>query len=129
MSGWRTVMNSNLSIGSIAHCRSGICGIVTKIESDRIVLRLPDGLKRVPIESIVQWELPTSTVKPRKLVLGDRVRYVGTHPSFKKQYGGELKIWELGKGCDLDKCACLTPEGKVSTWIDYSNLELVEVAA
>ncbi len=62
-----------------------------------------------------------------QLKLGDRVRYIGTHPSFLKQYGGTLTIWELGKDRDLDKYACLTQGQKVSTWIDRADLELLEI--
>ena len=116
-------MNVNICIGSTVYGKSGQPLIVDLIDGD--ILHIGD--RKIHRSAIVRWELPASKSKHRKLVLGDEVRYIGTHPSFKKQYGGLLTIWELGKGCDLDKCACLTAEGKVSTWIGYSNLQLVEV--
>jgi hypothetical protein len=67
-------MTSNLVVGAIAIGRSGTSGIVTEIESDRVTVELPDGLKkRVPISSIASWEPPT----PNRFKVGERVKYVG----------------------------------------------------
>ena len=89
-------MNSNPPIGAIAYGRSGVGGIVTEVEIDRVVLRFSDGLKRVPISAIARWELPASKVKQHKLDLGDRVRYVGTNPNLLKQYEG-LQSDQIGR--------------------------------
>jgi hypothetical protein len=121
------VKTSNPPIGAIAYGRSGIGGIITEIEADRAVLRFPDGLKRVPIGSIVRWELPRSTVN-HKPVLGDRVRYVGTNFNLGKQYAGVLEVWEIGKLGDSDKCTCLKPDGRPTSWIEFADIKLVEVA-
>ncbi len=58
------------------------------------------------------------------LQIGDRVKYIGSRPNLKTQYAGALKIWQMGKGCDRDKCACLTPGGKVTSWIEFVDLEV-----
>jgi hypothetical protein len=132
------MMNSKLSIGSIVYGATGIGCKVLSIEGDTLTVENPNGTRTISSSKVVRVEsgdadaveviIPAPKLKPRQLVLGDSVRYIGSHPSFQKQYGGVLAIWELGKDCDLDKCACLTPGGKVSTWIEYSALELLEVA-
>ena len=130
------MMNSNPPIGAIAYGRSGVGGIITEIEAEayapsfgnRVVLRFPDGLKRVPISAIVRWELPAAKVKRRKLDLGVQVRYIGPDRNSVKQYAGVLEIWSMGKGGDSDKCTCLKPNGRTTSWIEFSDLELVEVA-
>jgi hypothetical protein len=123
---------SEITIGSTIIGKSGKKLIVDRVEGDTIY----SGDLKILLSAVIEVIPPAPKSKTRKLVLSDsrserlrqRARYIGTHPSFKKQYGGVLTIWELGKGSDLDKCACLTPGGKVSTWIEYSALELVEVA-
>jgi hypothetical protein len=115
---------SEITIGSTIIGKSGKKLIVDRVEGDTIY----SGDLKILLSAVIEVIPPAPKSKTPKLVLGDRARYIGTHPSFKKQYGGVLTIWELGKGSDLDKCACLTPGGKVSTWIEYSALELVEVA-
>jgi hypothetical protein len=115
---------AEITIGSTIIGKSGKKLIVDRVEGDTIY----SGDLKILSSAVIEVIPPSPKPKPRKLVLGDCVRYIGNHPSFKKQYGGVLKIWELGKGSDLDKCACLTLGGKVSTWIEYSDLELVEVA-
>jgi hypothetical protein len=54
--------------------------------------------------------------------IADRVRYTGTDPNLKRQYAGELTIWEISK-CD-DGYACLKPDGRVTSWILDRDLEL-----
>ena len=131
------MMNSNPPVGAIAYGRSGVGGIITEIEAEacapsfggRVVLKFPDGLlKRVPISAIVHWELPAARVKRRKLDLGVQVRYIGTDRNLVKQYAGVLEVWEMGKGGDSGKCTCLKPNGRTTSWIEFSDLELVEVS-
>ena len=75
----------------------------------------------------ISTPLPVSgEVEAKKIKVGDRVQYIGTNPQMRKQYAGILAVHEIGKFGD--SCACLTPDGKVSTWIEYSALELAEVA-
>jgi hypothetical protein len=116
------VKTSNIPVGAIAHSRSGNRGIVTQVESDRVVVKCPDGLKRVPISAIVRWELPPSGSFPRPLSLGDRVRYTGTDRNLQRLYAGELTIGEISKYDD--GYACLKPDGRVTSWILHQDLKL-----
>lgn len=59
--------------------------------------------------------------------LGDRVRYVGEKYYLKKQYAGELTIWEISK--HDDGYACLQPDGRVTSWISFEDLELYSLAS
>jgi hypothetical protein len=115
-------MSVNISIGSIVSGKSGKPLKVLAVNGDVLEVLGDDGSFKVRRSAILKVIPP----RQKAFELDDRVRYIGTHPSFQKQYGGTLTIWELGKGCDLDKCACQTPAGKVSTWIEYSALQLVE---
>jgi hypothetical protein len=116
------VRNSNPPIGAIAYGQSGVGGIITRYEADRVVLRLPDGLKRVPIDAIDRWELPAPSVKLiTQFQIDDRVRYTGSNRHLQQQYAGELTIWEISK-CD-DGYACLKPDGRVTSWILFKDLE------
>jgi hypothetical protein len=112
--------------GSTIIGKSGKELVVDEIDGDLLIC----GDRKIRIEAVVRVIPPPAVVtiptRSKAFKLGDRVQYIGTHPSFQKQYGGVLTIWELGKGCDLDKCACQTPDGRVSTWIEYSALQLVE---
>lgn len=115
-------MSVNISIGSIVSGKSGKPLKVLAVNGNVLEVLGDAGSFKVRRSAILKVIPP----RPQAFELGDRVRYIGTHPSFQKQYGGMLTIWELGKGCDLDKCACQTPGGKISTWIEYSALQLVE---
>ncbi|MCY7337687.1 MAG: hypothetical protein LH613_16000 [Chamaesiphon sp.] len=84
-------------------------------------------MKRVPLNAIARWELPTSTTKPCKLALGDRVKYIGSDFNLKTQYAGTLEVWEISKK-DINSYTCLKPNGRVTSWIEFVDLRLVEVA-
>lgn len=125
------MMNTNPPIGAIAYGRSGVAGIVTDIESDRVVLRFPDGQKkRVPVAAIARWELPAPKVifpavvqvipqsrspKHYQMLRGDRVKNLETGEI------GILSIWYR----DRSKAVIETDDG-ISDWISVKNLELVE---
>jgi hypothetical protein len=66
-------------VGAIAFGRSGVGHIITALEADRIVLRCPDGLKRVPLGAVIRWELPP---EPKTLTPGHRVRLKNTQAEF-----------------------------------------------
>jgi hypothetical protein len=112
---------AKITIGSTIIGKSGKKLIVDRVEGDII----HSGELKIIASAVVEV-IPPPKPKTRKLVLDDRVRYIGTHPNFREQYGGDrvLEIWAIGKAGDDDKCACLTPDGRVSTWIEYSDLEL-----
>lgn len=61
-------MSSSPPIGAIAYGRLGIGYPITALEAERVILKTPAGLKRVPIEAITRWEHPTAPP------LGHRVR-------------------------------------------------------
>ena len=104
--------------GSTIIGKSGKKLIVDRIEGDTIY----SGSLKILSSAVIEVIPPAPKSKPRPLVPGDSVRYIGTHASFKEQYGGTLTVRTLGQGWDRDKCSCLTPGGKVSTWIEYSDL-------
>ncbi len=123
-------MSSKISIGSTVFGSAGVGRKVLSIDGDTLTIETSEGEGIISMSRVLRWEAPPATPKaskpqPRELVLGDSVRYIGTNPTFKQQYSGVLTIWELGKGVDFDKCACLTEGGKVSTWIEYKNLKLI----
>lgn len=70
--------SSNPPVGAIAYGRSGIGSIITALETDRVILRVPDGtLKRVPMSAIARWEMPDPPSKASPTIQkGDHVRYI-----------------------------------------------------
>ena len=64
-------------------------------------------------------------------LIGDAVRYIGDSITpigveglSRKRYADiVLHIFEYGTGGDFLNCACLLPDGRVSTWIAYSDLK------
>jgi hypothetical protein len=71
-------MISSPPVGAIAFGRSGNSGIITALEADRIVLRCPDGVKRVPLEAIARWEMP----KPLKVADRAAINHIDSHKRF-----------------------------------------------
>jgi hypothetical protein len=67
--------SSKPPVGAIAFGRSGVGHIITALEADRVVLRCPDGLKRVPLGAVIRWELPAIPTTP---IPGQRVRLKNT---------------------------------------------------
>jgi hypothetical protein len=104
--------------GSIVIGKSGKRLIVDEIEGDTIY---SGGLKI--LASAVVKVIPP---RPKAFKLGDLVEYIGSDFNLKTQYAGTLKIWEMGKVCDSDKCACLKPDGRVTSWIEFADLQLVD---
>jgi hypothetical protein len=103
--------------GSIVIGKSGKRLIVDAIEGDTIY---SGGLK-ILASAVVKVIPPVTRFK-----LGDRVKYIGSNRNLKTQYAGVLEVWEMGKLCDLDKCACLKPNGRVTSWIEFADLQLVD---
>ena len=110
-----------LTIGSTVIGVSGRKLIVDRVEGDIFY----SGELKIKISAVVRVILPT----PVNFKLGDRVQYVGTDLNLVRQYSGVLEIWKMGKGGDFDKCTCLKPNDTTTSWIDFTDLELVEVAA
>jgi hypothetical protein len=65
----KTVTISKVLPGATVFTYSGKSAIVERLEGDRIVVRVSDGLKRIPIDVVARWELPPI---PKALAVGDR---------------------------------------------------------
>jgi hypothetical protein len=53
-------MICDLTKGATVTTHSGKTGLFERLEGDRIVVRVPDGLKRIPLTAVARWELPQS---------------------------------------------------------------------
>jgi hypothetical protein len=130
-------MNSKLLIGSVVYGIAGIGGKVLAVEGDILTVETPKGTRTIPSSKVVKVETPdtdvvrVSIIPDRKLItkfkLGDRVKYIGSVLNLKTQYAGVLEIWEISKK-ETDSYACLKPNGRVTSWIEFGDLQLVEVA-
>jgi hypothetical protein len=109
---------TKITPGSTIIGASGKKLVVDRVEGDTIY---SGGLK-ILASAVVRVISPVTKFK-----LGDRVEYIGSDFNLKTQYAGTLKIWEMGKLCDSDKCACLKPNGRVTSWIEFADLQLIEV--
>lgn len=107
-------MNSKtIQIGSIVYGTAGIGCKVLAIEGDILTIETLSGEGKISRSRVIR-------VENKPFEVGDLVDYIGRR--FAEQYAGELKIWELGKGGDADKCTCLKPNGRTTSWIEYSDL-------
>ena len=108
---------TKITIGSTIIGASGKKLVVDRVEGDTIY----SGDLKIFTSAVVRVIPPVTRFK-----LGDRVEYIGSDFNLKKQYAGTLEIWEMGKVCDSDKCACLKPNGRVTSWIEFADLQLVD---
>ncbi len=90
-------MSNTLSIGSIAYRQSGIGGTVLKIETDKVFIEYPDGIKRLPLSAIVRWESPQSI----DIKVGEIVRYTGIDRRYLGSFGKLLSIEAGICSCDF----------------------------
>jgi hypothetical protein len=115
-------MSRQISIGSRVKTVKGTEGIVTEILDGGYLLENGKRVRTESIASVVKVIPP----KGKKFEVGDRVTYIGAKTRYSHQYEGVLEIWEVGKSCDLDKYACLRPNGDgVTSWIEFADLQLV----
>jgi hypothetical protein len=115
-------MNSKLVIGSVVYGAAGIGCKVLAVEGDTLTVETPKGIRTISLSKVVKVVPP----RPKAFKLGDRVEYIGSDFNLKTQYAGTLEIWEMGKVCDSDKSACLKPDGRVTSWIEFADLQLVD---
>lgn len=107
-------MNSKtIQIGSIVYGAAGVGCRVLAIEGDILTIETTTGEGKISNSRVIR-------VENKPFEVGDLVDYIGRR--FAEQYAGELKIWALGKGGDADKCTCLKPNGRTTSWIEYSDL-------
>lgn len=115
------LMSSNPPVGAIAFGRSGVGHIIKALEANRIILKTPSGLKRVPLDAVVRWELPAPTAPAP----GQQVRLKGTDQTYTL-----TEIYEVycGRGPDDERCyeqwaKLQASDGKPATW-KLSQLEV-----
>jgi hypothetical protein len=104
---------TKITPGSIVSGKSGKDFLVDRIEGDTIH---SGGFKF--LASAVTKVIPP---RPQAFKLGDRVEYIGSDFSLKKQYAGELKVWEISP---WDGYTCLKPNGRLTSWVKFEDLEL-----
>jgi hypothetical protein len=114
-------MNSKLTIGSIVFGAAGVGCRVLSIEGDTLTVKTGNGIRKIP-SSKVQRVIPPGN----RFEIGDRVQYIGSDFNLKTQYVGVLEVWEISKK-DIGSYACLKPNGRVTSWIEFADLQLVEV--
>jgi hypothetical protein len=110
---------TKITPGSTIIGASGKKLVVDRVEGDTIY----SGDLKIFTSAVLKVIPP----RPKAFKLCDRVEYIGSDFNLKTQYAGILKIWEMGKLGDSDKCACLKPNGRVTSWIEFEDLQLVEV--
>ncbi len=115
--------NSKLLIGSIVYGAAGIGARVLSIDGDTLTVETPKGTRTIHLGKIVKVIPP----RPKALKLGDRVEYIGSDFNLKKQYAGVLEVWEISKK-DSDSYACLKPDGRVTSWIEFVDIQLAEIS-
>lgn len=104
---------AKITPGSTIIGKSGKRFIVDRIDGDVLYC----GSLKILASAVVEVIPPPTSFK-----IHDRVRYVGEKYYLKKQYEGELTIWEISK--HDDGYACLKPDGCVTSWISFQDLEL-----
>jgi hypothetical protein len=67
----------------------------------------------------------TSSNRPLRFKIGDLVRYSGKSANLRQQYAGNLTIREFSKSGD--SYTCLKPNGNLTSWIEFEDLEFVAV--
>ncbi|MCS6811999.1 MAG: DUF3987 domain-containing protein [Cyanobacteria bacterium] len=60
-----------------------------------------------------------ASIVPCPLAVGDRVAYIGNHPNLQRQYPGTLIVHSITS----DGIACLTAEGRITTWLPPADLQ------
>jgi hypothetical protein len=103
--------------GSTIIGASGKKLMVDRVEGDTIY----SGDLKV-LKSAVVRVIPPGT----RFNLGDCVKYIGSDFNLRTQYAGVLEVWEISKQ-DIGSYACLKPNGRVTSWIEFADLQLLEV--
>jgi hypothetical protein len=114
--------NSKLLIGSVVYGAAGIGCKVLKVEGDTLTVETSKGIRTIHFSKVVKVVPP----RPKAFKLGDRVEYVGSDFSLKKQYAGTLEVWEISKS-PLDGYTCLKPNGRTTSWIKFEDLESIAI--
>jgi D-serine deaminase-like pyridoxal phosphate-dependent protein len=108
-------------VGAIAYGRSGLGYIIEALEADRILLTTPSGLKRVPLDAVIRWELPA----PINPAPGQRVRLKGTHAEYMViEIYDHFMGWKDGDRTTETWARLKTADSKPATW-KLSQLEAI----
>jgi hypothetical protein len=107
---------TKITPGSTIIGASGKKLVVDRVEGDTIY----SGNLKILASAVVRVIPPVA-----RFNLGDRVKYIGSHFNLKTQYRGVLEVWEISKQ-DIGSYACLKPNGRVTSWIEFGDLQLVE---
>lgn len=108
---------TKITIGSTIVGESGKKLIIDRVEGDNIY----SGEHQISVSAVVRVIPPVTKFK-----LGDRVKYIGSDFNLKTQYVGTLEVWEISKK-DIGSYTCLKPNGRATSWIEFADLQLVEV--
>jgi hypothetical protein len=111
-------MKTVITPGSIVSGESGKTFLVDRVEGDiiysgKVKFMASAVLKVIPPHAITNFKL------------GDRVEYIGSDLKLKTQYAGILEVWEISKK-DIGSYACLKANGRVTSWIEFADIQLVE---
>ena len=80
--------------------------------------------QRESFSPLVTTVTTVTTIKNKKtLEIGDRAHYIGTQKNAVKQYAGDLTVYEFSKS--MGEVTCVKPDGKLTSWIDLSDLEKI----
>ena len=107
---------TKITPGSTIIGASGKKLVVDRVEGDTIY----SGNLKILASAVMQVIPPVTKFK-----LADRVKYIGSDFNLKTQYTGVLEVWEISKQ-DIGSYACLKPNGRVTSWIEFGDLQLVE---
>jgi hypothetical protein len=105
--------NSSPSLGAIAYGITGVPCIITALEADRVVLRCPDGFKRVPLGAVIRWKLPAA---PKVPTVGDRVKLKNTNLFYTIIEVFEVPYWISGDRTVELWARCQAVDGRAATW-------------
>jgi hypothetical protein len=105
--------NSSPPVGAIAFGRSGVGCIIEALEANRVILKTPNGLKRVPFDAIIRWEL---SAVPNEPTVGDRVKLKNTHLFYTLIDVFEVPYWINGDRTVELWARCQNIEGRIATW-------------
>jgi hypothetical protein len=105
----------NITPGSIIVGASGKKLRVDAIEGDTIY----SGDLKLKKSAVVRVITSVTAFK-----IGDKVEYIGSSFNLKKQYAGLLEVWEISR---IDGYTCLKPNGRLTSWIEFTDLRLSDV--
>jgi hypothetical protein len=108
---------SGIRIGATVYSKKGTRATVMSV-NDSIGILTDAGLRLVKASSL-NTSPPVTAFK-----IGEKVEYIGSSFNLKKQYAGLLEVWEISR---IDGYTCLKPNGRLTSWIEFTDLRLSDV--